>query len=97
LISLAVISLFSLLFIGRYFGALSSSKAAIILLAPLLCWFTEMRSMSHWSITRVAIVRAILVISVLTVVLFVARQEFNRRMKPLLSTIAIEGTLKSFR
>jgi hypothetical protein len=85
LTSVAVVSLFGLLFIGRYFGALSSTNAVVILLSPLLCWLTEFSRTKHWSATRVGLIRLGIVSTVLLVVLFVARQEFNRRMKPLLS------------
>jgi hypothetical protein len=41
-IGIGVIGLSGLLFIGRYFGGLSSAAALGLLLAPLLCWIPEL-------------------------------------------------------
>ena len=40
---LAVVGVFSLLVIGRFFGMLDTSRAVVLFLAPLVCWLPELR------------------------------------------------------
>ncbi len=47
ILGIGVVGLFGLLFIGRFFGRLSTGCALTMLLAPLLCWVTEMPLLRH--------------------------------------------------
>jgi hypothetical protein len=83
-IGIGVVGLFGLLFIGRFFGELSTSCTLVLLLAPLLCWATEtpfLRDRKPW---LVGSLRVVLVAIPLVVVLVVAKREFDRTMLPLL-------------
>lgn len=79
-----VVGLFSLLFIGRFFGRLSTGAALAALLAPLLCWATEAPKLRHCRPCVKAIVRLALTALPLAVVLAAAKAEFDREMGPLL-------------
>ena len=46
-LAMGVVGLFGVLFIGRFFGRLSTSCALAMLLAPLLCWVTEIPPLRH--------------------------------------------------
>lgn len=82
-VSVGVVGLFGLLFVGRFFGALTTTQAVVLLLAPLLCAATEVRPLSWMSDRRQVFVRLILVAVPLLVVVFLARVNFNRRLRPL--------------
>ncbi|MGE0610150.1 MAG: hypothetical protein AB7O62_23865 [Pirellulales bacterium] len=84
LAGLGVVGLFGLLFIGRFFGRLPPGSAIILLLAPLLCWATELpflRCAKRWQ--REAL-RLVLVAIPLAVLLIAAKRGFDRDMAPLL-------------
>ncbi|MGB7345871.1 MAG: hypothetical protein WBD20_16765 [Pirellulaceae bacterium] len=83
-IGVGVVSLFSLLFIGRFFGEISTGPALAMLLAPLLCWTTELPLIKNRKPWFIASVRITLVAILLLVVLFAAKQAFDREMAPLL-------------
>jgi hypothetical protein len=77
-IGIGVVSLFGVLFLGRFFGELSTGRAVAILLAPLLCWTTELpvfRNRKPWVI---AAVRLALVALPLAAVLFLAQRDFAK-------------------
>ncbi|MCP3693677.1 MAG: hypothetical protein GY917_15855, partial [Planctomycetaceae bacterium] len=84
LLGVGVVGLFSLVFIGRFFGELSTGNALMILLAPLLGglaevpWLKRRRPWFVWS------VRSLLVAGVLLTVLILAKRKFDREMAPLL-------------
>jgi hypothetical protein len=84
MIGVGVVGLFGLLFIGRYFGALSTERALVILLAPLLCWITECPPLVRWNAWLKGILRLGLVAIPLVVVLVQAKRDFDRDMAPLL-------------
>lgn len=84
-IGIGVVGLFGLLFIGRFFGGLSTAEALTIFLAPLACWATEiprLRSRRPWIITPI---RLALVAVPLAAVLVLAKRDFDRRTVPLLT------------
>lgn len=84
LLGIGVVGLSSLLLIGRFFGRLSTGCALAILLAPVLCWATELpllRSRNPW---HVGFLRLVLVAIPLLVVLGIAWRDFHRDMVPLL-------------
>ena len=83
-IGIGVIGLFSLLCIGHYFGQLTGLRAIVLLLTPLLCWISEipgLRSRPDWQKSGV---RLTAVTMMLSAVLFFAKQDFDRKMAPLL-------------
>ena len=91
-IGIGVIGLFSLLCIGHYFGQLTGLRAIVLFLTPLLCWVSELpklRSRSPWQKSGV---RLIAVTIVLAAVLFVAKQDFDRKMAQLLVSVSSPDT-----
>jgi hypothetical protein len=84
IVGVGVVSLFSLLFIGRFFGEISTGPALTMLLAPLLCWTTELPPLRNRKPWFVASFRLALVAIPLLVVLIAAKREFDREMSPLL-------------
>jgi hypothetical protein len=87
IVGVGVVSLFGLLFIGRYFGRLSTGGALVMLLAPLLCWVTELPWLRDRKPWVVGTVRLALVAIGLIVVLVIAWRDFDRDMRPLLGSI----------
>jgi hypothetical protein len=87
LLGVAVVGLFSLVFIGRFFGELSTSKALVILLAPLLGWVAELPWLKCRQPWFVWSVRALLVAGALVAVLVLAKRKFDREMAPLLVNV----------
>ena len=83
-IGIGLVGLFGLLFIGRFFGGLSTASALTVLLAPLLCWATEIPPLSRAKPWRLAAIRLALTAVPLIVVLAVAKRDFERDMAPLL-------------
>ena len=83
---IAAVSLLGVLFIGHFFGRLSTGSALTMLLAPLLCWVTEMPRLRHRKPWLVGSLRIVLVAIPLAVVLGLAKREFDRDMAPLLGT-----------
>ena len=84
-IGIGVIGLFSLLSIGHYFGQLTSLRAFVLFLTPLLCWIGELpglRSKPPWQ--RSAI-RLIAVTIPVAAVLYFAKQDFDHKIGPLLA------------
>jgi len=84
IVSVGVVGLFSLLFIGRFFGEISTVPVLAILTTPLLCWLSEISQVRNRKPWFVAAFRLILVAIPLVVVLVAAKQEFDREMAPLL-------------
>ena len=78
------VGLFSLLMIGRFFGELSTGEGLAVLLAPLLCWLTEIGGLQTKKPWLANIVRSLLVGIALLIVLFIAKRNFDREMGPLL-------------
>ena len=86
-IGVGVVGLFSLLFTGRFYGRLSTGPALVMLLAPLLCWLTELPFLRHRNPWLVGTLRLTLVAIPLLVVLVLAKRDFDRDMAPLLSLV----------
>jgi hypothetical protein len=77
-VGIGVVSLFGVLMLGRFFGELSTGRAVVIFLAPLLCWATEFRVLRNRKPWVVAAVRLALVALPLAAVLFLAQRDFTR-------------------
>lgn len=84
IVGIGVVGLFCLLFIGRYFGRLSTGDALAMFLAPLLCWVTELPGLRHRPVWVVESLRFVVVSLPLLLVLVAAKKEFDRKMAPLL-------------
>ncbi len=87
IVGVGVVGLFGLLFLGRFFGRLSTGYALAMLLAPLLCWLTELPRLRHRKPWLVGSLRLVLVAIPLLVVLAAAKRDFDRDMAPLLGKI----------
>jgi hypothetical protein len=87
ILGIGVVGLFGLLFIGRFFGRVSTGCALAMLLAPLLCWTTETPLLRHRKPWLVGTLRLVLVAIPLLVVLAVAKRDFDRDMAPLLGNV----------
>jgi len=96
LVAAGSVGLFGLLFIGRFFGEVSTPCALVLLLAPLLCWATELPQLRPCAPWMIAFMRLSLVAVPLLVVLLLAKQAFDRDMAPLLGELA-PGTHYSVR
>lgn len=83
-VGIGTVCLFSLLFVGRFFGKVSTEAALVMMLAPLLCWVSELPLLKHRNRWIVGGVRLVLVFIPLIVVLATAKLTFNREMLPLL-------------
>ena len=84
ILGIGVAGLFGLLFIGHFFGEVSAASALAMLLAPLLCWATEIPLLRHRKPWIVGSVRLVLVAIPLMFVLAEAKSDFDREMAPLL-------------
>lgn len=83
-IGIGVVGLFGLLFIGRFFGELSTANTLVILLSPLLCWVGRLPKLRDQQTWMIVVVQVVLVAIPLFVVVVLAKQQFDREMAPLL-------------
>ena len=84
-LSLAIVALFCLLFIGVFFGRLSGGRAVVILLAPLAVGLAELPPLRRQGAWIAAALGLLLVATVLAAVLVLAKLDFDRKLAPLLS------------
>ncbi len=84
IMGVGVVGLFGVLFIGSFFGRISNGCALAMLLAPLLCWVTELPFLRHRNPWLLGSIRLIIVSTALAFVLFAAKRDFDRDMAPLL-------------
>lgn len=75
-----LVGIFGVLMMGRFFGALSTERALLVLLAPLLCWVAEVPPLRRRPPWQVAILRLVLVAVPLIVALVLAQRDFARSM-----------------
>ncbi len=85
IIGIAVVGLFGLLFIGRFFGEISTATALTILFAPLLGWVTELSWLRNRNPWTVGMLRIVIVAVPLLIILLQAKRDFDREMAPLIS------------
>lgn len=83
-IGIGLVSLFSLVWIGRFFGQLTSIDAIVMLLAPSLCWVTELPPLRKRSAIAKFTFHMVAVIIPLAILLAHAKREFDEKMAPLL-------------
>ncbi len=84
LVGLGLVGLFGLVFIGRYFGNLTTAAALTLLLAPLGGWAVEAPRLRRQKSWFVGTLRVFLVAIPLIIVLVLAKKEFDRKLAPLL-------------
>lgn len=84
-IGIGVVGLSGLLFIGRFFGGLTTGVALVLLGAPLLCWLTELPWLRRRPRWLVGALRLALVAIPLVILLVLAKREFDRETAPLLT------------
>ena len=83
-IGLGVVSLAGLLFIGRFFGGLTTANALTMFLCPLLCWTTELPLLRSCGPRIIGALR-IAVVAIPLVVIFVrVLRDFKQHTIPLL-------------
>jgi 4-amino-4-deoxy-L-arabinose transferase-like glycosyltransferase len=70
--------------IGRFFGGLSTGVALILMLAPLLCWGTELPQLRCRPAWVVGSLRLLLVVIPLAALMLQAKRRFDRDTAPLL-------------
>ena len=87
LIGIAVVCLFSVLFVGHFFGRITTASALAMMVAPTLCWAAEIRGLQRLSPWRVAAVRLAVVAIPLIIVLVAAKRDFDRSFAPLLRNV----------
>jgi hypothetical protein len=84
---LAVVLLFGILFIGRFFGGLSTGCALLVLLTPLGCWVPELPIFRTFLPWQKECIRLTLVTATLLAILLSAKVTFDREMAPLLGEV----------
>lgn len=89
LIGIGVMALFSLLWIGRFFGQLSTLDVALLFLAPQCCWVSEFARIPACSVRRRCVIRLLAVSVPLSVVIYFRWQQFARKMEPLIAELAL--------
>lgn len=89
-LGLGVVGLFGLLFIGRFFGGLSTGTALVVFVSPLLGWLPEALSGALPGVVggertwRRRALQFALVAIPLVIVLVRAKSEFDRKLGPLI-------------
>lgn len=85
LIGLGVTSLFSLLWIGSFFGQLPTVDAIMIFLAPTLCWVSEFSVFRQMKSRRKVALRLVAVAIPLAIQLLIAKRTFDQKLAPLVA------------
>lgn len=81
-----IVGLFSLLLIGRFFGQLTDGQVAVVFLAPLLSWISELSLLRNKSRRLKWVVRLVAITIPLAGVLFFAKRDFDRKFAALVAT-----------
>jgi hypothetical protein len=85
LIGISVTALFSLLWIGRFFGQLTTFDVLMIFLSPHCCWLSEFWPFREYGNNYRMAIRMAAVALTLLVVLFFKWQQFMQKMVPLIA------------
>ena len=83
-IGIGTVLLFGLLFIGRFFGGLSTGQTLAMFWAPVICWVSELPGVRRRPDWQIVAVRLSAVLAPLAIVLVLAKQSFDRHTAPLL-------------
>jgi hypothetical protein len=93
-VGLGVVGLFSLVVVGRFFGELSIASAALLFLAPLLCWVPELPYPERpWPRLRGAL-RVVLTAAPLAAALWLTQ---HRPVEVVTETDIQEGSIDDYR
>jgi hypothetical protein len=76
-VSLGVVGLFSYLLIGRLFADLTTTNAALLFFAPLLCWLPEFPLIRRLPIWLRSTLGVLLTVVPVAIALFLAHQKFE--------------------
>jgi hypothetical protein len=95
-VGVAIVLLFSLLVIGRFFGELTSTHAVLLLCSPLLGWLLELPYLSRLPGWARGLGRVFLVSALAVVVLVQAQGAFNRNMQPPSGASSHEPTIDDY-
>jgi hypothetical protein len=93
-IGIGVVGLSGLLFVGRFFGGVSTGRALVLLFSPLLCWMSELPILRCRSPWLIGIIRLAFVAVPLFVVIFLEKRDFDRHTAPLIG--ATNGARSEF-
>ena len=94
-IGVGLMSLFSLVWIGRFFGQLPSEYAVAIFFAPLLCWMSELPVCRKWSRTHRLFLGLVVVAIPLGIILWDAKKGFDQKKQLLFGELQTqEGLLQ---
>lgn len=85
MIGLGLMALFSLLWIGCFFGQLPVVDSVVIFVAPVLCWGSELPLFRRMNSRRKVLLRLAVVATPLMVQLFLAKGKFDQKLAPLLA------------
>jgi hypothetical protein len=85
-VGVALVALFGLLYVGRFFGQLSTATALVVFLAPVLCWTSELGLLRCQPLWKLRLLRLALVAVPLAVIILLAKRDFERDMRPLLTS-----------
>ena len=92
MLGIGMVELFGILFIGRFFGRISTGFALTMLVTPLLCWVSEFPTLRQRKPWLVGTFRLLLVAIPLVVALVLAKQDFDKAMTPLLGQLITGAT-----
>lgn len=86
-IGFAITALFSLLWIGFFFGRLPAVDAVTIFLAPSLCWVSEFSVFRRIKRRHKMVLRLFAVAIPLAIQLLIAKRAFDQKLGPLLAGV----------
>lgn len=92
MVGIGVMGLFSVLFIGTFFGRLPVDRAIVLGLAPLLGWVTDWNHSRERKTWVIGLNRLSLVAIPVIVVLILMKRDFDRTIAPLLGSVHIKAS-----
>ena len=93
---IAVVGLFSLLVIGRFFGELSSVHAVLLLCVPLLGWLPELPQLGRLPTWVRGLVGVVLVGTAVTMILVRAQTKFDRDFRSPAAASSKEPSMEDY-
>lgn len=94
-VNVGIAGLFCLVFIGRFFGGLSTNSAVLLFASPLAGWATEIPALRTLPPQKLRAVQLLLVSLVLAGALLAAKRTFDREMAPLLGAKTVRSDTRS--
>lgn len=92
----AVVGLFGLLLIGRFFGDLASGHALVLFLAPLACWLSELLPVAWMRPAFRSFTRVVLATVPILLIVAAAHQKFAAAIAPAAQSGSQEGSLDDY-